>query len=115
VEDKISPGKRRLGLGLIQEKLAVTQNWSIAMNASVMNLQKLLEILFVLCAHWLQLLLGDCEAKKKQFWLLGSRTNPSKHLQSLFSDINLTSEKPGRSYVKRNINSAPPSRKLPKG
>jgi hypothetical protein len=73
------------------------------------------EILFVHCAHWPQLLFGDCEAKKKQFWLWGSRTNLSTHLQGLFSDITLTSGKPGHSRIERNINSAPPARKLPKG
>jgi len=47
VEGKIGQGKRRYGLGLIREKLAATQGSSIAMNILVMNLQKLLELLFV--------------------------------------------------------------------
>ena len=41
-------GKRRYGLGLIREKLAVTQGSAIALNVLVMNLEKLLELLFVL-------------------------------------------------------------------
>ena len=59
VEGKIGQGKRRYGLGLIREKLAVTQGSTIAMNLLVMNLEKLLELLFVLFAHWLQLLLAS--------------------------------------------------------
>ena len=47
VEGKIGQGKRRYGLGLIREMLAATQGSSIAMNILVMNLQKLLELLFV--------------------------------------------------------------------
>jgi len=47
VEGKIGQGKRRYGLGLIHEKLARTLGSSIAMNILVMNLQKLLELLFV--------------------------------------------------------------------
>ena len=63
VEGKIGQGKRRYGLGLIREKLAVTQVSTIAMNLLVMNLEKLLELLFVLFAHWLQLLLASRVAK----------------------------------------------------
>jgi len=47
VEGKIGQGKRRYGLSLILEKLPVTQGSSIAMNILVMNLQKLLELLFI--------------------------------------------------------------------
>ena len=47
VEGKIGQGKRRFGLGLIREKLAVTQGSTIALNVLVMNLEKLLELLFV--------------------------------------------------------------------
>jgi IS5 family transposase len=59
VEGKIGQGKRRFGLGLIREKLAATQGSTIAMNVLVMNLEKLLELLFVLVAYWLQLLLSN--------------------------------------------------------
>ena len=38
VEGKIGQGKRRFGLGLIREKLAVTQGSTIALNVLVMNL-----------------------------------------------------------------------------
>jgi transposase, IS5 family len=58
VEGKIGQGKRRFGLDLIREKLATTQGSAIALNVLVMNLEKLLELLFVLLAFWLQLLLG---------------------------------------------------------
>ncbi len=47
VEGKIGVCKRRYGLGLISEKLIATQGSSIAMNILVMNLQKLLLLLFV--------------------------------------------------------------------
>jgi hypothetical protein len=45
-------------LGLIREKLATTQGSAIALNVLVMNLDKLLELLLVLLACWLQLLLA---------------------------------------------------------
>ena len=56
VEGKFGQGKRRFGLGLICEKLALTQGSTIAMNILVMNLEKLLELLFVLFTWWLHLL-----------------------------------------------------------
>ena len=58
VEGKIGQGKRRFGLALIREKLSITQGSTIALNVLVMNLEKLLELLFVLFACWLQLLLA---------------------------------------------------------
>ncbi len=57
VEGKIGLGKRRFGLGLIREKLAVTQGSTIALNVLVMNLEKLLEILFDLFTVLLRLLM----------------------------------------------------------
>ena len=57
IEGKIGQGKRRFGLGLIREKLAVTQGATIALNVLVMNPEKLLELLFVLFATLLRLLL----------------------------------------------------------
>jgi hypothetical protein len=62
VEGKIGQGKRRYGLGLIREKLATTQGSAIALNVLVMNLDKLLELLFVLLACWLQLVLARIAA-----------------------------------------------------
>ena len=56
VEGKIGQGKRRFGLGLIREKLAITQGSMIALNVLVMNLEKLLELLFVLFTALLRLL-----------------------------------------------------------
>ena len=44
-------------MGLIREKLAVTQGSTIALNVLVMNLEKLLELLFVFFAALLRLLL----------------------------------------------------------
>jgi hypothetical protein len=43
-------------LGLIREKLALTQGSTIAINILVMNLAKLLALLFVLFTCWLHLL-----------------------------------------------------------
>jgi hypothetical protein len=67
VEGKIGEAKRRYGLGLIREKLSVTQGSTIAMNVLVMNLQKLLELLFILIAYWLERLLGNEPEKNPQF------------------------------------------------
>ena len=57
VEGKIAQDKRRFGLGLIREQLAVTQGATIALNVLVMNLEKLLELLFIFFAALLCLLL----------------------------------------------------------
>ena len=57
VEGKFGEGKRRLRLGLIRERLALTQGLIIAMNILVMDLEKLLEPLFVLFICWLDILL----------------------------------------------------------
>jgi hypothetical protein len=43
-------------LGLIREKLAVTQGSAIATTMLVMNLEKLLQLLFVLFAFWLAIM-----------------------------------------------------------
>jgi hypothetical protein len=59
VEGKIGQGKRRFGLGLIREKLAVTQRSAIALSVLVMNLEKLLGLLFAFFACLLQLLISD--------------------------------------------------------
>lgn len=56
VENRIGQGKRRYGLDLIRQKLATTQCSAIALNVLVMNLEKLLGLLFVLLSLWLQLL-----------------------------------------------------------
>jgi hypothetical protein len=70
VEGKIGQGKRRFGLGLIREKLAVTQGSAIAMTILAMNLEKLLQLLFVLFAFWLQIL-------SSQFGALRGKKLPS--------------------------------------
>jgi IS5 family transposase len=59
VEGTIGQGKRRFGLGLIREKLAVTQGSAIALAVLVLNLKKLLELLFVLIGFLIQLLIGN--------------------------------------------------------
>ncbi len=51
--------KRRFGMGLIREKLAATQGSAIALAELVMNLEKRLELHFVVVAFWLQLMIGD--------------------------------------------------------
>jgi len=62
LEGKIGQGKRRYGLNLIREKLDTTQGPAIALNVLVMNLDKLLELPFVLLASWLQLVLARIAA-----------------------------------------------------
>ena len=57
VEGKIGQGKRRFGLVLIREKLAVTQGSTIALNVLVMTPEKLLELLFIFFTALLCLLL----------------------------------------------------------
>lgn len=63
VEGKIGECKRRYGLGLIREKLIATQGSSIAMNILVMNLQKLLQLLFVFIALCWQLLIATAKTQ----------------------------------------------------
>jgi len=58
-------------LGLIREKLAVTQGATIALNVLVMNLEKLLELLFVLISALLRILLVNESGQ-------GVRTLPMK-------------------------------------
>ncbi len=77
VEGKIGQGKRRFGLGLIREKLAVTQGSTIVLNVLVMNLEKLLELLFVLFASWLQLLLCNQPGKGSRFVCLSTQLSPT--------------------------------------
>jgi len=72
VEGKIGQGKRRFGLGLIREKLSATQGSTIALNVLVMNLEKLLELLFVFFAALLRLLLVNENGQSV-------RTLPLKH------------------------------------
>jgi IS5 family transposase len=74
VEGKIGQGKRRYGLGLIREKLAVTQGSAIELNVLVMNLEKRLELLFVLFAHWLQLLMDNGAAQSSQWMPLNDQS-----------------------------------------
>ena len=77
VEGKIGQGKRRYGLGLIREKLSVTQSSTIAITVLVMNLQKLLELLFVLFAYWLQLLLRDERVIGPRMSCLSTQISPA--------------------------------------
>jgi hypothetical protein len=77
VEGKIGQGKRRFGLGLIREKLPATQGSTIALNVLVMNLEKLLELLFVLFTSWLYLLLGKQPAKESRLVCLSAQPSPA--------------------------------------
>jgi IS5 family transposase len=77
VEGKIGQCKRRFGLGLIREKLSAIQGSTIALNVLVMNLEKLLEPLFVLFASWLHLLLCDQPGKRSPFVCLGTQFSPA--------------------------------------
>lgn len=79
VEGKIGQGKRRYGLGLIREKLSITQGSAIALNVLVMNLQKLLELLFVLFADWIQFLLVPRAAWNLHLRLLSHQQPMSEH------------------------------------
>ncbi len=76
VEGKIGQGKSRLGLGLIREKLAVTQGSTIALTVLVMNLEKPLEFLFVLISSWLQLHLCIQPGKGLRFVCLTTQFSP---------------------------------------
>jgi len=55
----------------------VTQGSTIAINVLVMNLQKLLELLFVLFAYWLQLLLSNEPRKGPGFAILSAQISPA--------------------------------------
>jgi hypothetical protein len=55
----------------------VTQGSTIAINVLAMNLQKLLELLFVLFAHWLQHLLDDGAGKRLQTTRLNIQIAPA--------------------------------------
>jgi hypothetical protein len=54
-----------------------TQGSTIAINVLVMNLQKLLELLFVLFAYWLQYLLDDGAGKGLQTARLNIQIAPA--------------------------------------
>ncbi len=77
VEGKIGQGKRRFGLGLIREKLPATQGSTIALNVLVMNLEKLLELLFVLFTSWLYLLLRNQPGKESRLGCLSTQSSPA--------------------------------------
>jgi hypothetical protein len=64
-------------LGLIYEKLAVTQGSTIALNVLVMNHEKLLDLLFVSSASWLQLLLCNQQGKGSRFVCLNTQLSPA--------------------------------------
>lgn len=57
VEGKISQVKRRFGLGLIREQLTFSKWATIALNVLLMDLERMLERLFVLFSTFLRLLL----------------------------------------------------------
>jgi IS5 family transposase len=74
VEGKIGQGKRHFRLDLNREKLPVTQGSNIAINVQVMNLKKLLELLYVLFAYWLQLLTGNGADRGSEGMLLNDQS-----------------------------------------
>jgi len=57
----------------IREKLATTLGSAIALNVLVMNLEKLLELLFVLFAFLLQLLISDDAIRRAETQLPGNQ------------------------------------------
>jgi hypothetical protein len=67
---KIGQEKRRFGLGLIREKLAVTQGSMIAMNRLVVNHGELLGLLDVLISFWLQILRPSAGSQNANQWSL---------------------------------------------
>jgi IS5 family transposase len=73
VEGKIGQGKRRFGWALIREKLPITQGSTIALNVLVMNLEKLLGLLFVLLTGWLQFLMALSAPWKSEVALAGDQ------------------------------------------
>ena len=75
VEGKIGECKRRYGLGLIREKLIATQGSSIAMKLLVMNLQKLLQLLFVLIGLCWQLLIATTKTHHANRVVLSNQLN----------------------------------------
>ena len=68
--EKVSKCKRRYRLGLIDEKLIATQGSSIAMKLLIMNLQKLLRLLFIFIALCWQLLIAtkNTQRAKRQLF-----------------------------------------------
>lgn len=68
----LESGKASFVLGMIREKLSATQDLAIALNVLVMNLEKLLELLFVFFAVLLRLLLVNENGQSV-------RTLPLKH------------------------------------
>ena len=52
VAGKFGQSKRRYGLGLIGANLTEMQGSSIAINILVMNLQKLMGLLFIFYSYW---------------------------------------------------------------
>jgi IS5 family transposase len=77
VEGKTGQGNRRYGMGLMREKLFASQGSPMAINVLVINLQKLLALLFVLVAYWLQLLIDDEAEKMPQTLHAGSQVSPA--------------------------------------
>lgn len=73
VEGKIGQGKRRFGLALFREKLSIIQGSTIGLSVLVMNLEKLLDLLFVLLGCWLQLLMALSSPFKSEVALVGAQ------------------------------------------
>jgi len=55
----------------------VTQVSTIAINALVLNLQKLLVLLFVRFAYWLQLLLSNEQGERLELTILRPQISPA--------------------------------------
>jgi IS5 family transposase len=64
IKGKIGQSKRHYGLDLIREKLATTQDSSIAMNVLVTNPKKLQNLPFILFAICIQLLISLLGAQR---------------------------------------------------
>ncbi len=77
IEGKIGQGKRQFSLGLLREKVPVTQDSTVAMNVLVMSLQKLLKLLFVLFAPWLVFCLAIAKRMSNSLVPLACKPLPS--------------------------------------
>ena len=60
-------------MGLIREKLGVTQGSAIALTVLVMNLEKLLELLFVFFVFCLHHLIGNGAMRRPEWRLLNDQ------------------------------------------
>lgn len=81
LEGSFRQGKRKFGLGLSSERVAVPEVSAIAMILMFMNLEKLLAGSFVLFAFWLKILSSQIRALK------GEKSPRSIHTATLWGSL----------------------------